>query len=184
MNAGTSAGYEHAIMAFYIHNVVVALPLTILIVKLVVRFVTREAAKDIFRSVLVVPLDLIYVAFGLLLAGMARRIPAFVSHYQNDKEADFAGMVLCVGLFVAACFVTSMDRGVRLLWQKFFAAWNLTKTLHSTEQQMALPGTPAVKKVGVIYLWIFTYWSMMIPIVFLEAVISIEALGGILKRLQ
>jgi len=56
--------------------------------------------------------------------------------------------------------------------------------LHSTEQQMPLPGTPAVKKVGVIYLWIFTYWSMMIPIVFLEAVVSIEALGGILKRLQ
>jgi hypothetical protein len=184
MNAGTSAGYEHAIMAFYIHNVVVALPLTILILKLVVRFVTREAAKDVFRSILVVPLDLIYVAFGLLLAGMARRIPAFVSHYQSDKEADFAGIVLCLGLLVAACFVTWMDRGVRLLWQKFYAAWNLTKDMHIDEQQMALPGTPTVKKIGVVYFWIFTYWTMMIPIVFLEAVISIEALGGVLKRLQ
>jgi hypothetical protein len=178
MNAGQNAGYEHAIVAFYIHNVVVALPLTILIVKLVVRFVTREAAKDIFRSVLVVPLDLIYVAFGLLLAGMARRIPAFVSHYHSDKEADFAGVVLCLGLFVAACFVTWMDRGVRLLWQKFYAAWNLTKEVQRDGPQMLLPGQPAIKKATVIYLWIFTYWSMMIPLVFLEAVVSIEAFAG------
>ena len=89
-------GYEQIIMGLYVHNVVVALPLTILIIKLLVRFVTREPAKDVFRSILDLPLDLVYVALGLLLAGMARRIPTFVSHYQNDKEADFAGIVLCL----------------------------------------------------------------------------------------
>jgi hypothetical protein len=87
-------------------------------------------------------------------------------------------------LFVAACFVTWMDRVVRLLWQKFYAAWMLTKKAQEDGQQMLLPGQPAIKKATVIYLWIFTYWSMMIPLVFLEAVVSVEALGGILKRLQ
>jgi hypothetical protein len=66
---------------------------------------------------------------------------AFVSHYQNDKEADFSGIILCVGLFMAACFVTLVDRGVRLLWQKFYAAWNLTKEVQATERQMVLPGS-------------------------------------------
>ena len=142
---GESTGFEHSIMVFYVHNVVVALPFTILIIKLVVRFVTREPAKDVFRSILVLPLDLTYVAFGLLLAGMAR-IPAFVSHYQNDREADFAGIVLGLGLFVAACLITWMDRFVRLLWQKFYAAWNLAKQVQNDEKQMLLPGQPEIKE--------------------------------------
>ena len=93
-------------MGLYARNIVVALPLTILAIKLIVRFVTREPTRDVFRSVLVLPLDLIYVAFGLMLAAMARRIPNFALHYSNDKEADYAGIILCGGLFVAACVVT------------------------------------------------------------------------------
>jgi hypothetical protein len=184
MSTLQNIGYERLIMEFYIHNVVVALPLTILTIKLLVRFVSREPAKDIFRSVLVLPLDLIYVAFGLLLAGMARRLPAFVTHYPNDKEADFAGMLLGVGLFVVACLITWMDRGVRLLWQKFYAAWNLSRRPQNDEQQMLLPGQPVAKRASIIYLWMFAYWALMIPITFLEAILSVESLGGILKRLQ
>lgn len=184
MNGVRSSGYEYGIISFYVRHLVVALPLTILAIKLMVRFVTREPARDIFRSVLVLPLDLIYVAFGLLLAAMARRIPAFVSHYQNDKEADFAGLLLGLGLFVGACLVTWMDRGVRLLWQKFFAAWKLSRQAESDGQQMLLPGQPEIRKAAVIYLWMFAYWALMMPLIFLEAIISVEALGGILKRLQ
>jgi hypothetical protein len=135
-----SAGYERVIVSLYSHNLPIALPLTILAIKLIVRFVTRESAKDIFRSILVLPLDLIYVALGLLLAGMTRRIPAFASHYQSEKEADFAGVVLCLGLFVSACLLTWMDRGVRLLWQKFYSAWKLTNEMRSDGIQMVLPG--------------------------------------------
>jgi hypothetical protein len=186
MQSAQNTGYEHAIMLFYVRHITVALPLTILIIKIVVRFVTREPAKDIFRSVLVLPLDLVYVAFGLLLAGMARRIPAFAIHYQTDKEADFAGIVLCLVLFVAACLITWFDRFIRLLWQKFYAAWNLSKPVHADGDQMVLPTQtePVIRKAAIIYLWMFTYWAMMIPCIFLEVVISVEALGSILKRLQ
>jgi hypothetical protein len=115
---------------------------------------------------------------------MAGRIPAFTAHYGGIKEADLAGIVLCLGLFVGACCVTWMDRGVRLLWQKFYAAWNLAKQVPNDEKQMMLPGQPPIRRVSVIYLWMFTYWPLMISIIFLEFVVSVEALGGILKRLQ
>lgn len=80
-----SIDYERIVVDLYVHNLVVALPLTILAIKLFVRFVTREAPKDIFRSILVLPLDFIYVAYGLLLAGIAGRIPAFATHYANSR---------------------------------------------------------------------------------------------------
>jgi len=180
-------GYERVIMGLYAHNLIVALPLTILFIKLFVRFVTREQAKDIFRSVLLLPLDFIYIAFGLLLAAMARRIPGFAMHYSSDKEADYAGVILCCGLFAAACLVTWMHRGVRLLWQKFYAAWTLMMQMHDKEDQLSLPtgpGQPLIKKVTVVFVWIFVYWTLMIPLIFLQVLIAVEALGSILKRLQ
>jgi len=120
-----------------------------------------------------------------LLAAVARRIPAFTSHYQSDKEADFAGVVLGVGLIVAACLITWMDRGVRLLWQKFYAGWMLATQLQNDAKQMVLPGQQQqFRKVGGIYLWMFVYWAIMIPLFFLEVVVSVEALGAILKRLE
>jgi hypothetical protein len=134
----------------------------------------------------VLPLDLIYVAFGLLLAGIARRIPAFAAHYHNDKETDFAGVAFCIMLFVCACLLTWIDRLIRLLWQKFYSAWNLAKEIKQDEQQLPLPEQPApiIGKIAVIYLWMFTYWAIMIPLVFIEVVVSVEALGAILQRLQ
>lgn len=185
MNSGQAFGYERFVMEFYAHNIVVALPLTILMIKIIVRFVTREPPKDLFRSLLVLPLDLIYVAFGLLLAGMAGRIPAFTSHYESPKSAIEAGFVLSIGLFVVACLITWMDRGVRLLWQKFYAAWNLAKQIQNNDgSQMLLPGQPAIKRRAVIYLWMFTYWALMIPIAFVQAVLAVGSLGGILRRIQ
>lgn len=180
-------GYERVIMGLYAHNIIVALPLTILFIKLFVRFVTREPAKDIFRSVLLLPLDFVYIAFGLLLTAMARRVPGFVAHYGNDKEADYAGVILCCGLFVAACLVTWMHRGVRLLWQKFYAAWTLMTQMQDKEQQLSLPtgpGQPLIRKVTVVFVWIFVYWTLMIPLIFFQVLIAVEALGSILKRLQ
>jgi len=186
MHATESPGYEHAIMLFYIRNLVIALPLTLLFFKVFVRFVTREPARDIFRSLLTLPLDFTYIAIGLTLAGIARKIPTFVAHYGTDKEADFGGALLLFGLFVVACFISWIDRFVRLLWQKFYAAWNLSKDLRPSEDQMVLPSQtpPGIKRAAIIYLWMFTYWAMMIPCVFLEVVASVESLGGILKRIQ
>ncbi len=176
-------GYEQVVMQFYADTIVVALPLTILAIKVIVRFFTREPAKDIFRSLLVLPLDLIYVAFGILLAGMAGRIPAFTSHYGSPKTAIEAGFVLRGTLFFAACFVTWTDRAVRVLWQKFYAAWVIAKQITgSNVTQMTLPGQPVIRKVTVVYLWMFVYWALMIPLTFLQTVVAVASLSIILKR--
>ena len=153
-------GYERVIMDFYRHQLTVALPLTIIAVKLIVRVVTREPRKDIFRSILVLPLDLNYIAIGLLLAGIARRIPAFAAHYTSETDADFGGAILFVVLFCIAAFLTWLDRKLRLFWQKFYAAWNLLRNT----RQIPLPGqenvvSPTVTRT---LLWIFFYWAIMV----------------------
>ena len=181
-------GFEQIVMQFYAQNMVIALPLTILLIKIVVRFVAREAAKDIFRSLLVLPLDLIYVAFGLLLAGMTGRVPMFVSHYGNPKSAIEAGFIIGVCLFVVACLVTWIDRGIRVLWQKFYAAWMLAVQLQVThpDEQLFLVGSPhpPIKRVAVVYLWMFVYWAMMISLASGEVILAMTSLAIILKRLQ
>ena len=46
-----------------------------------------------------------------------------------------------------------MDRGVRLLWQKFYAAWSLGKQTQPEEQQSLFPGAVGRSK-GVGYLFV------------------------------
>ncbi len=174
-------GYERIVVNLYSHNLAVALPLSILAIKITVRIISREPAKDIFRSILVLPLDLVYVAIGLLLAGIARRIPGFAAHYQSDNEADFGGAVLLLGLVLGAILITWLDRRMRLCWQKFYAAWSLIKN----SKQMSLLGQENVEShtTAMTLMWMFFYWAIMIPIAFAEIFISVEALGGVLTRL-
>ena len=63
-----SLDWEQSFIAAYRRHLVIALPLTLLIIKLVVRMLARERKKDIFRSMLVLPLDFVYIAMGVLLA--------------------------------------------------------------------------------------------------------------------
>lgn len=181
-------GFERIVMEFYSQNMVIALPLTILLIKIMVRFVTREAPKDIFRSLLTLPLDLVYVAFGLLLAGMAGRIPTFVSHYGNPKSAIEAGFIISFCLFWVACLITWTDRGIRLLWQKFYAAWKLATQVQGSQpgEQMFLIGQPRppIQKLAVIYLWMFVYWAIMISLASVQVILAMISLATVLKRIQ
>jgi hypothetical protein len=174
-------GYEHFVINLYKHNLALALPLTILGIKMVVRTVAREPAKDIFRSILTMPLDFVYIAIGLLLTGIARRLPNFAAHYQSDKEADFAGAILLLGLIFGAVVITWLDRRLRLFWQKFYAAWNLVKT----SKQMTLPGQENVvsRTTAMTLMWMTLYWAIMIPILFAEILIALKALGSIVRLL-
>jgi hypothetical protein len=181
-------GFERIVTQFYAQNMVIALPLTLLLIKIIVRFVTREARKDIFRSLLTLPLDLVYVAFGLLLAGMTGRIPAFISHYDTPKSAIAGGFIICFCLFWVACLITWIDRGIRLLWQKFYAAWKLSIQAQGaqTGQQMSLLGQqgPPITKVAVVYLWMFVYWTMMISLTSMQVVLAMISMATVLKRIQ
>ena len=90
------------------------MPLLVLVFKFAVRWTTREQLKDVFRSLLTLPLDFIFIAVGLMLAALARRLPQFAARYSSDREADLHGAILMVALFLVAIVVTVSDRGVRL----------------------------------------------------------------------
>lgn len=98
-------------------------------------------------------------------------------------DATLSGVVLCIGLFFLACVITWLDRFLRLLWQKFYAAWNVAR-IAKNSKQLNLPGEQPNTGIGFSVIWMFIYWSLMIPIVLTEMVLSLECLGGILKRLQ
>src|ERR1035437_8196684 len=113
--------WEQAVVTAYGRNLTVALPTTILAIKLVVRVIARERKQDVFRSVLVLPLDFVYIAMGLVLAAVARRDSAMVARY--GANIDMAVLVLMLGLMSVAILLTLCDRLVRVMWGKFFAAW-------------------------------------------------------------
>ncbi len=162
----------------------IAVPFTILLVKFIVRWCSREAIKDVFKSLLTVPLDFVYIALGLVLAGLAHRLPEFVSRFGSDRDADFNALVLALLLIVAAVLITWLDRGVRLFWQKAYAAWSLIKD----NPQLPLPSADEQTIETDAYIltlfWIAMYWTFMAGALFAEFVVSVESLGGIIKLFQ
>ena len=163
--------FERIVVDFYRHNLLLALPLTILAIKLIVRWLSREKTAEIFKGVLAMPLDFMYIAMSLVLAGLARRIPSFIAHYRSDTDADFNGAVLLILFILVAVLISIMDRGIRLLWQKSYAAWRL---LGESEQPPMAAKTLAR---------LFFYWSLMAPLAFGEVLLSLGSLGGIIRRI-
>src|SRR5271165_6252477 len=120
-----ATGWEQLVIATYRRHLIVALPLTILAFKLIVRVIAREPKKDVFRSLFVLPLDFIYIAMAVLLAAAARRDPVLVAYYGSDLDTDMAVVLQMVWLIAVAIAITICDRWARILWGKFFAAWTM-----------------------------------------------------------
>lgn len=180
---------ETKIVAFIQHHSVVAIPFLILFCKILVRWISREAAKDVFKSLLMLPLDFIYIALALVFSGLARKIPSLAARYGSDIQADFNLAVLVVMLIAAAVAVTAMDRYVRVLWQKFYSAVSMLREASNGKSQLPLTtvdGQAITDENGRnlrIFGWLLLYWSALAPLIFLELLIGIIGLGGILRRL-
>jgi hypothetical protein len=198
-----SIAWEQVVIASYRRHLIVVLPLTILAFKLIVRVVAREPKKDVFRSLLVLPLDFIYIAMAVLLAAAARRDPNLIAHYGSDLDTDMAVVIQTVLLVTVAIIITVCDRWARILWGKFFAAWtmfneeeakrpaSLTATSESASNSGQLPlqltaevDSGMSRESGVLLAWILFYWTGMMPLVFLEFVLAVICLGSILDRLK
>jgi len=176
---------SHLLVNTFRHNIILTLPVLVLLFKFAVRWTTREPLKDVFKSLLTVPLDFVYIAIGILLAGLSRRIPQYASKFSSDREADFYGAVFVFLLFIGACVVTIFDRKVRLCWQKSFAALDLLKDYPQlplktteTDEKTSIFGDEYIKTL----VWLVFYWIFMILMFMLECVISVFALGGIVKQ--
>lgn len=182
-------GIEHRVIEILHRNLPVVLPFTIVGLRLLVKWMAHEEPKLIFRSVLQFPIDLMFIAVGLVLAGLARTIPAFAGRFGSDKDADLAGALMLCGLVLVGVLLTVMDRGVRVLWQKFYTAWQqigderkqlrirfVGDTTPSSGETTADRGT--VARVT----WMFIYWTALIPLISGESAISVLLLGAVMKK--
>lgn len=176
---------SHFIASLFRHNITLALPVLVLFFKFGVRWFTREPLKDVFKSLLVIPLDFMYIATGLLLAALARRIPQFATKYGSDREADFYGAIMLALLFLSASLITWMDRKVRLCWQKAFAASALIKDfpqLHLPENKEEKQEKRPIFNDEYVntWVWLLFYWVVLVSLFFAECALSVICLGGIL----
>jgi len=101
--------WENAVIAVYTQYLPFALPATVVIIKIVVRIIAREPKEDIYRSLLVLPLDFTYIAMGVLLAVAARRDSSYMRHYGSDSAADMA-----LALQMVALVITDLARAKRI----------------------------------------------------------------------
>lgn len=178
---------ERQLIGLLHRNVPVALPCVVLLFRLLVKWMAREEAKQIFRSVLVVPLDLTFIAVGLVLAGLARTIPTFATKYPSDREADLGGALILFMLLLVAVLLTVFDRWVRVLWEKFYTAWQQIGDrdqlrLRFMDDKPTPNQRPADFPVVARMSWMLVYWSALVPLLFLELAISILVLGAIIRK--
>jgi hypothetical protein len=104
---------EQRLIGFLQGNVAVAIPLLLLILKLAVLRAAGNA-DELFRRLVSLPLELIFISNGIIVAGLARRIP-FASHYASDSQADFAGAIILIVLAALAAVIYRVDRYVHVV---------------------------------------------------------------------
>jgi hypothetical protein len=194
--------WESLVIAAYQQHLIVALPLTILGIKMLVRFVAREPKKDVFQSLLILPLDFVYIAMGILLAAAARRDPALMKRYGTDENVDMAVVLQMISLIVSATVITVFNRWERILYQKFYSAWTLfgdkrqraataaaaaespQSTVQMNLELASSNGVASSRESGILLAWIMFYWVGMVPVFLGEIALGILCLGSILGRLR
>jgi hypothetical protein len=163
---------------------IVAIPFTVLALRLLVRWLAREEPREVFRSIVTLPIDLMFISMSLVLTGLARLQPKFALNYGSDRNADLAGAILLIGLVTIASLLTYIGRGVRLLWQKSYAAWQqiITRRKEVEEKQQAFDW----RDNGIAFrlYWLLGYWIMMIILVSIQLVVSVGALEYILRLMH
>jgi hypothetical protein len=163
---------------------IVAIPFTVLALRLLVRWIAREQPREVFRSIITPPTDLMFISMSLVLTGLARLQPKFAHNYGSDRNADLAGAILLVVLVFIASLLTYFGRGVRLLWQKSYAAWQqiVDRRQEAEEKQQAFDW----RDNGIAFrlFWLLGYWVMMIILVSIQLLVSVGALEYILRLMR
>jgi hypothetical protein len=90
---------------------------------------------------------------------------------------------LVVLVFIAS-LLTYFGRGVRLLWQKSYAAWQqiVDRRQEAEEKQQAFDW----RDNGIAFrlFWLLGYWVMMIILVSIQLLVSVGALEYILRLMR
>jgi hypothetical protein len=116
---------EETLIALLQANVALAIPIVLLILKLVVLRVAGDA-DELFRSLIALPLEVVFIAIGLVIAGLGRTIP-FAAHYRSGTDADLAGTIIIIALAAILAVLNRINRYLHVLLQKFFTAMDSIK---------------------------------------------------------
>jgi hypothetical protein len=123
--------FEDTIAAVLRSNVAVTIPLLILLIKLMVLRVSGEA-QELFRSIVAIPLEIILIAIGTVVAGLSRTIP-FESRYRSDVKVDLAGAILILVLALVLAVLNKVNTRLIVYFEKFYVAMQSIK-LHISQQ--------------------------------------------------
>lgn len=160
-------------------HLAIAIPLTVLGLRLFARWVAREEPKEIISSVLRVPLDFIYISISLILSGLARLTPQFEHRYGSDT--DLVGSLFLLAIFFLAVLLTWAEKGKRVIWQKYIIA---SKQLQARTQQPGFDWKQADKSVTGRTFWMFCYWVLLVVFQTGETFASLTCLWYVISRIK
>ena len=112
----SSIWFEDALISLLRSNVAVAIPLFILLLKLVVLRISGDL-EELFRSLVAIPL----ISIGLIFAGLGRTIP-FETRLGSDRSIDLHGTVLVLIISGCLALLYRVNKALVIYMQKFFAA--------------------------------------------------------------
>ena len=116
---------EDLVISLLSANVALAIPIFILVLKLVVLRISGDL-DELFRSLAAVPLELLLIAIGLVFTGLSRTVP-FESRYHSDRLVDFSGLVVVVMLSICLAAFYRLNKSVLTYFQRFFVAMDSVK---------------------------------------------------------
>lgn len=128
-------------------NVAVAIPILVVLFKL---FALRLAweAEELFKSIVAIPLELILIGVGIVVAGLARTIP-FEMRYHSDTRVDLAGAVLLVVLAMVFGILYKINQHIILYFENFNVAMESVKLQISQKDfDFNTTGTPTTMKLA------------------------------------
>jgi hypothetical protein len=155
-------GFEHAVISFLNRWVVVVLPISILLLRLLF-FRLAGNFEEMHRNLFALPQDLVFVAISFILAGVSRSIPGYAKHYVSDTAADLAALLQIVIMVGFAWFLSKTDKMVNTFHQNLTVGWRQIEREKRKENFSWSTASATVRsKLGLCALYVICIGIMML----------------------
>jgi len=174
-------GWEEQIVRALRMYLIVVIPVAVLLVKMLIRIVSRDEFKEIVRSITNLPLELMLIAISFMLGALSGLSPDYPARFTGQSDADLFAVLVIMCVFFLSILVNGLTRFLRTLSGKLFFAFKQYRELIA---QPIIPGTvPNVEVVGRI-LWAMVYCILMALMLLSSFAISITTLAYVLHLIQ
>lgn len=149
---------EETLASWIARYFVFAIPIVSLFVRSLTALLSQDL-KGVFRRVLSLPEDFLFIAFTFVLSGVAGMVPAFTNFYlQRGSNPTTSGLALLLFIVLAAVIVHILDS--YLVQPELENFWICNQELKSRAERIAsgeLTETPAGS-----YEWEMSHWKSLI----------------------